>query len=43
MSAALTVFAGMALFAWKREIRGKDKYNQAKELLGYIKELRFLI
>jgi hypothetical protein len=39
----LVVFAGLALFAWKREIRGRDKYKLARELLEYIKELRFLI
>lgn len=39
----LIVFAGMALFVWKKEIRGRDRYNQAKLLLEYIKKLRFLI
>lgn len=39
----LVVFAGLALSVWKREVRGKDKYKLAKELLAYIKELRFLI
>ena len=39
----LVIFAGMALFVWKREIRGKDKYKLAKDLLTYIKEIRFLI
>lgn len=39
----LVVFAGMALFAWKREIRGKDKYKLARALLDYAKDVRFLI
>jgi len=39
----LLIFAGMALHAWKREIRGRDKYKLAKNLLSYIKEIRFLI
>ncbi|MBI5221809.1 MAG: hypothetical protein HY979_03320 [Candidatus Magasanikbacteria bacterium] len=39
----LVVFAGLALSVWKREVRGKDKYKLAKELLVYIKELRFMI
>ncbi|MBU3918645.1 hypothetical protein KKC63_01935 [Patescibacteria group bacterium] len=40
---ALVIFAGLALSLWKRKIRGKDKYRLAKNLLEYIKELRFLI
>lgn len=39
----LVIFAGLALSVWKREVRGKDKYKLARELLAYIKELRFLI
>lgn len=39
----LVVFAGMALFVWKKEIRGKDKYQFAKDLLTYIQGLRFLV
>ena len=39
----LVVFAGMALFVWKREIRGKDNYKFANNLLVYIKEIGFLI
>ncbi|OHA88125.1 MAG: hypothetical protein A2653_03080 [Candidatus Zambryskibacteria bacterium RIFCSPHIGHO2_01_FULL_43_25] len=39
----LVIFAGLALSVWKREVRGKDKYKLARELLTYIKELRFLI
>lgn len=39
----LVIFAGAALFTWKREIRGRDKYKLARGLLDYIKELRFLI
>lgn len=39
----LVIFAGLALSVWKREVRGKDKYKLAKELLVYIKELRFMI
>jgi len=39
----LVVFAGMALSAWKKETRGKDKYKLAKDLLTYIRELRFLV
>lgn len=39
----LVIFAGLALSVWKREVHGKDKYKLARELLAYIKELRFLI
>lgn len=39
----LVFFAGFALFAWKREIRGRDQYQLAKDLLAYIKKLRFTI
>lgn len=39
----LVIFAGIALFAWKREIRGRDKYRLAQALLEYIKEVRFII
>lgn len=40
---ALVIFASLALSVWKREVRGKDKYKLARELLAYIRELRFLI
>lgn len=40
---ALVIFAGLALSVWKKEIRGKDKYKLAKDLLIYIRELRFLV
>lgn len=39
----LVVLAGLALSVWKKEIRGRDKYKFAKELLIYIRELRFQI
>ncbi len=39
----LVIFAGMALSVWKKEIRGKDEYKFAKDLLVYIRELRFMI
>lgn len=39
----LVIFAGMALSVWKREVRGKDKYRLAREMLAYIKNLRFEI
>ena len=39
----LVIFAGLALSVWKREMHGKDKHRLAKELLAYIKKLRFLI
>jgi hypothetical protein len=39
----VVVIAWKALSVWKSEIRGRDKYKLAKELLEYIKELRFLV
>ena len=39
----LVIFAGLALSVWKREVRGKDKYKLARELLAYIKEIRFMV
>lgn len=39
----LAFFAWKALSIWKSEIRGRDKYQQSKDLLEYIKKLRFLI
>lgn len=39
----LVIFAWLALSAWKKELRGKDNYKLAKELLEYIKGLRFLV
>lgn len=39
----LVIFAGFALFTWKKEMRGRDRYKLAKDLLGYIREIRFLI
>ena len=39
----LVILAGMALSVWKKEIRGKDKYKFSKDLLTYIRELRFLV
>ena len=38
----LAILAGLALFTWKREIRGHDQYKLARELLSYLKEVRFL-
>ena len=40
---ALIVFAWLALSAWKKELRGRDRYKLGKELLEYIKGLRFLV
>ena len=37
------VFAGMALSTWKKEIRGKDKYEQAKDILQYVKKIAFQV
>ena len=39
----LVIIAWKALFTWKQEIHGKDQYKLAKDLLEYIKELRFLV
>lgn len=39
----LVIFAGLALSAWKKEIRGKEKYKLAKDLLEYLKDIRFII
>jgi len=39
----LVIFAWLALSAWKKELRGKDNYKLAKELLEYIKGIRFLV
>ena len=39
----LVVFAGLALSVWKREVRGKDKYRLARDLIEYMRQLRFLI
>ena len=39
----LVIFAGLALLSWKKEVRGKDKYNMAKDLLNYIERIRFLV
>ena len=39
----LVIFAGLALSVWKKEVRGKDRYKLAKDLLSYIREIRFLI
>ena len=39
----LVIFAGLALVTWKKELSGKDKYNVAKDLLGYIRNIRFLV
>ncbi|MDO8676050.1 MAG: hypothetical protein Q7K16_00080 [Candidatus Azambacteria bacterium] len=39
----VAIIAWKALSVWKSEIRGRDKYKLAKELLEYIKELRFLV
>lgn len=39
----VVIIAWKALSVWKSEIRGRDKYKLAKELLEYIKELRFLV
>ena len=39
----LIIIAGLALSTWKKELRGKDRYKFAKDLLNYIREIRFLI
>lgn len=39
----LVIFAWLALSAWKKELRGRDRYKLGKELLEYIKGLRFLV
>lgn len=39
----LLVCAIFALFTWKNEIRGKERYRFAKELLDYIKEVAFIV
>lgn len=40
---ALVILAIKALSVWKSEIRGRDKYKTSKELLEYIKNIRFII
>lgn len=39
----LVIFAGMALSVWKKEIQGKDRYNQVRALLRYIEKLNFTV
>jgi hypothetical protein len=39
----LLTCAIFALFTWKSEIRGKERYRFAKELLDYIKEIAFIV
>ena len=39
----LIVIAWRALLIWKLEIRGRDRYKLHKDLLEYIKKLRFLV
>ena len=39
----LVIFAGMALSVWKKEIQGKDRYNQVRALLEYIEKLNFTV
>ncbi len=39
----LVIFAASALVAWKKELSGKDKYKLAKDLLGYVMNIRFLV
>lgn len=39
----IVIFAGFALFVWKKEIRGKERYQLAKNILNYVKELSFWI
>lgn len=39
----MVFFAGLALLSWKKEIRGREGYDFAKDLLKYIQELRFLV
>lgn len=43
LQVALVFIAWKALSVWKKETRGRDKYQQSKDLLEYIKKLRFLI
>lgn len=40
---ALVIFAWIALSAWKKELRGRDRYKLGKELLEYVKGIRFLV
>lgn len=39
----LVIFAWLALSAWKKEVRGKDKYQFAKDLISYVKDIAFQI
>ncbi len=39
----MVIIAGFALFSWKKETRGKERYNFAKDLLKYTQTIRFLI
>jgi hypothetical protein len=43
LQVVMAIFAGMALSIWKKELRGRDKYNQIKSLLEYIGEIRFTV
>lgn len=40
---AVAIIAWRALYVWKREVRGRDKYQLAKNLLEKLKEVRFII
>jgi len=39
----VVIIAWKALSVWKSEISGRSKYKLAKDLLVYVKELRFLV
>lgn len=39
----MVIIAGFALFSWKKETRGKERYNFAKDLLNYTQKIKFLI
>ena len=39
----MVAIAWKALSVWKSEIRGRDRYQSSKDLLEYIKKLRFLV
>ena len=43
LQAIVAVIAWKALSVWKSEIRGRDKYKLSKDLLEYIKKIRFLV
>lgn len=40
---SLLFIAWKALWVWRSEIRGRDKYNQVKSLLVYIQDINFIV